>query len=213
MDLHPFNFEALQKKLEQLPPFHRVAFAASCCERLLPNYNAFSQKEAWGNPSTLRIALDEIWQILNGAPVDVETINELKQACESEDVMPHEDFCGAGYSFEGMEAANAICYTLEACLDPTPDLIVRIANCVSETLDYFVGGKDEYASFRDITWNQQVRDEYQNQIASHPFMIREMTKQSEDLKRLEESETLDKNLLNWLQTSFDNGGKSLIDLS
>lgn len=64
MNLNFYEFDALEKELEGLPPLHRVAFAASCCERLLPNYNAFYFLENWGDPSVLRTALNEVWQIL-----------------------------------------------------------------------------------------------------------------------------------------------------
>lgn len=36
-----FEHAALAQGLTPLPRDHRVAFAASCCERLLPNYYAF----------------------------------------------------------------------------------------------------------------------------------------------------------------------------
>ena len=70
MNLHLYKFDALEKELERLPPLYRIAFAASCCERLLPNYNAFSCMENLGDPSVLRNALNEVWQILQGKPVD-----------------------------------------------------------------------------------------------------------------------------------------------
>ena len=45
------------------------------------------------------------------------------------------------------------------------------------------------------------------------FAVRELTKQSEDLQRLKEAETLDRDFLEWLRTSFGNNGRSKIDLS
>ena len=39
-----------------------------------------------------------------------------------------------------------------------------------------------------------------------------MAKQSEDLQCLKEIPTLNREILDWLRTSFDNDGKSLIDL-
>jgi uncharacterized protein len=40
-----------------------------------------------------------------------------------------------------------------------------------------------------------------------------MAKQSEDLQRLKQAEELDRDFVEWLRTSFDNDGKSLIDLA
>ncbi|MBC6423541.1 MAG: DUF416 family protein [Hormoscilla sp. SP5CHS1] len=63
-----------------MPQIHRLAFAAACCERLLPTYNAFCRRENWGNPALLRKALDEVWQVLQGKSVDAARISELKVA-------------------------------------------------------------------------------------------------------------------------------------
>lgn len=41
-----FRLNALKRELEELLPSHRIAFAASICERLLPNYNIFAEEEA-----------------------------------------------------------------------------------------------------------------------------------------------------------------------
>ncbi|MEH2094220.1 DUF416 family protein [Nostoc sp.] len=38
MNLNFFEFDTLQEELKQLPTPHQLAFAASVCERLLPNY-------------------------------------------------------------------------------------------------------------------------------------------------------------------------------
>ncbi|MGE5658460.1 MAG: DUF416 family protein [Actinomycetota bacterium] len=51
-----------------------------------------------------------------------------------------------------------------------------------------------------------------DELANHPLTIRERTKQNEDLRCLKEIETLDRDFLEWLRTSFDNAGRSLIDL-
>jgi hypothetical protein len=79
MDLYFENFDSLKKELEGISPLHRVAFAASLCERVLPNYSAFSREEGWGDPSVLRAALDEVWQILLGKPLDESKIHQLME--------------------------------------------------------------------------------------------------------------------------------------
>ncbi len=49
-------------------------------------------------------------------------------------------------------------------------------------------------------------------IACHPLAVREMAKQSKDLRFLKQAEKLNPDFVEWLRTSFDNDGKSLIDL-
>ncbi|MGB3510996.1 MAG: DUF416 family protein [Microcoleaceae cyanobacterium] len=201
MNLNFYDFEYLETELEKLPPLHRIAFAASGCERLLPNYNAFSREENWGDPSILTKTLDEIWQIIGGKPLNVATIEQLKFDTTSNDIVPHsEDF--AGYCGIAQEACSTIYYTLDACINPTTNTIIKVA-------EYLAAGIE---LFQD--WNIDMdAPEYIEIIARHPFAIREMEKQNEDLQRLKETETLEAELLEWLRTTSHNNGKSLIDLS
>ena len=62
-------------------------------------------------------------------------------------------------------------------------------------------------------WQKKPFAEIAKEIASHPFTIREMAKQSEDLQRLKEVESLEEGFLEWLRTSSYNNGTSLIYLS
>jgi hypothetical protein len=210
MNLNLYKFDALEKELEGLPPLHRIAFAASCCERLLPNYNAFSFLEKWGDPSVLRTALNEVWQILQGKPVDAALIRRLIEDCEG--VIPDsDDFTSANliYDVEAEEAAIAICNTLEACLNPTLQQIIRVANCVTNTIDAFIPHGDK--SF-NISESKVGLKKLEEAIASHPLAVREMAKQSEDLRFLKQAEKLNPDFVECLCTSFNNDGKSLIDL-
>ena len=209
MNLDVAYLDALEKELEKLPPMHRVAFAASCCERLLPNYSAFAREEGWGDPSVLRIALDEVWQILPGKSANADRIGQLKEGCEG--AMPDFDYLKKGlYAGQALHSADAIYYTLEACLDPTPQLVVKVGERVVDTVDEFIRILKEIA---DPSWLKKPYEEQDNEIANHPFTIREISKQKENLQRLKETETLTPDFLEWLRTSFNNDGKSLIDLS
>lgn len=210
MNLDFYKLEALERELEELLPLHRIAFAASICERLLPNYNAFSREEGWGDPTVLRTALDEIWQILQSKPVDATRIRQLQGEID-DDVVPHSDYVKKShYTAEAQEACSAIELTLAACLDPTPEQIIKVARRARNTIDDFITCEEETV---DPSWSERPLEEVRAEIASHPLALREMTKQKEDLERLKEVETLDRDFLEWFRTSFDNGGRSLIDLS
>jgi uncharacterized protein len=200
MNLRFYDFETLEKELEGLSTLHRIAFAAACCERLLPNYNAFAREENWGDPFVLRTALDEVWQILQGKPVDVATIQQLKDTCNSDDIVPNsEEF--SGYVGQAQEAASAIYYTLDACIEPTLQHIMEVAERVAFAIEGFTDYDDSMET-----------KEYIETIARHPFAVREMKRQNEDLQRLKNTEELDRDLLEWLRISSYNDGKSLIDL-
>lgn len=82
--------------------------------------------------------------------------------------------------------------------------------CVEETLYGFLTTR-KFES--DATWTRKSSEELDEYVISHPFARQEIIKQQEDLQRLKEAEILDRELLEWLRTSYNNDGKSLIDLS
>jgi uncharacterized protein len=207
--MHFFELDTLKRELENLPELHRVAFAAACCERLLPNYNAFCKIFNWGVPEVPRVALDEVWQILQGKLVDPVKVNQLREDCGREDVFP--DCLEFGDdSLEPQEALVALRATLTACLDPTVENIVYTVKSARHTIEAYIPYKD--TSF-NITWEKDGEEQFCSAIASHPFAVREMAKEAEDLQRLKETETLERDFLEWLRTSFNNDGKSSIDLA
>lgn len=209
MNLQLYNFDVLEAELTNLSPVHRLAFAASCCERLLPNYGLVKQEDGWGDPSILRNALNEIWLFLEGQPVNAKQIHQLLEVCK-EAVPNADDVSGSQYDIEAQEAASAICFTLEACLDPTPKNIIKVSKCAMNTIDGYL------SAMKDIEdpnwWDEKSLEEQKEEFTKHPFAMREITKQSEVLQKLKNVEKLDRNFLQWLCTSFDNQGKSLIDL-
>ena len=209
MNMHFFEFDTLEKELENLPGLHRVAFAAACCERMLPNYSAFCRMYDFGNPSVLRNALDEVWEILQGKPVEPVKIYQLIEPFHSQDVVPDSlDF--GGDSYEAVEAMDAICKTLTACIESTTEMIVLVAKCARTTIESYITYLNESGNFCS---GRNGEEQFCSEIDSHPFALREMAKEAEDLQRLKETETLNRDFLEWLRTSSHNNGKSLIDLS
>jgi uncharacterized protein YjaG (DUF416 family) len=198
----------LEKELQALPPSHRIGFAACVCERMFPTYTAFYRMENWGNPSLLRIALDEIWQIAGGTPVDAARISQLIEVCESEDVIPDmDDFGCARYGGEAMFAACAILHTLDACPDPSPSHILKAVKIAFDTIDSAVYAEYYYSD----NFPEDIYEILDKEVPSHPWMIRELSKQREDLEMLKNASQLDREFLERLRNSSSSDGKSLID--
>jgi hypothetical protein len=209
MDMYFFEFDILEKELSELPQFHQVAFVASCCERMLPNYNAFCHIYDWGDPNLARTALDEVWQMLQGKPVEEVIIEQLIEACGSEDIFPSDLDFGGEYCTEAQDALQALIYTLCVLREPNLQYILKVVKSARRTIEAFI--PDSESSF-NVDWKKDGIEKYKEAIASHPFAVREIAKEAEDLQRLKETEILDRDFLEWLRTSFDNDGKSLIDL-
>jgi uncharacterized protein YjaG (DUF416 family) len=207
MNLKYDQLDIVEKKLEALSPPHRIAFAVACCERLFPNYGVFLQEireQGWNDQDPMRNALDEIWGFLSGKEVNVAKFNQLLSHCEE---FP--------YGYENEETAESqraiwsIVNTLELCLEPTSKNAISIVRHVHETLFEYL---DCEMCQSDKDWSNKSHSEIKEIIANHPFTVKEMAKQSEDLQNLKKTPTLSPEFLRRLRTSSENGGKSLIDL-
>ena len=167
MNLKFYDFDSLEKELEKLSPLHRIAFTASGCERLLPNYNAFSREENWGDPSILRKALDEVWQILRGKPIDVEALSQLIIDCYSDDMVPHsEDF--SGYVMEARGVCTAIYHTLNACIDCQTKTIVEAVTRLAFAIEFYENLNEDL----NVDVDKLEYSEYIEAIAKHPLALR-----------------------------------------
>jgi uncharacterized protein YjaG (DUF416 family) len=209
MNLKYRQFHILERELEAFTPMHRVAFAAACCERLYPHYDILLRtirEEDWDGEDLFRVALDEIWHFLAGKKIDVARFRQLYSDCDQSYPREYENVDTP----EGQRATDAIFYTLELCLDPSVQQTISVAKEIHETLfeyiDYLCQCEDEYSA--DISHKELVEI-----VSNYPFTVREMAKQSEDLRRLRETPTLTGEFLQWLRTSSENDGKSLLDLS
>lgn len=208
-NLYYGELNALEKELEKLPPLHRLAFVASICERLVPNYNAFVKENGCGNPIILRIALDEAWKIIQGESANAEIIHRFIRDCEA--LPPDEDDDGE-YMYEASMTCTAIRYLLLACLEPTVQNVAKIANLAANLLFETIVIKLEIAN--NLDWdNNKPLDEQLKDVSNYHFWTKEAAKQNSDFQKLKEVKTLNQNFIESFRTSCVNGGKSMIDLS
>jgi uncharacterized protein len=196
----------LIKQLQAIPHSHRLVLAASICERLLPNYYAFA-RESQGNPETLRIALDKVWEIINGSPANTIEISRLIEMCRS--LPPHEDDCER-YDYEASLTISAICFMLEACLSSNLKSIIEILEITGTIIaDTVIIEKEEI----DPDWDKDRKTvEVWKEIATHVFAVRERIKQNKTFQQLKKAEILDSNFLQQLKESSNPSQKSTTDL-
>lgn len=204
------RLDVVEPELELLPFNYQVAFAAACCERLLPNYNLFSREADWGNVLLLRNALDEVWHLLQGKAIDVDFLSKLCDECEEN--LPHDDDNHASaYVPEAQRACAAICCLLDICLEENPEQVPWIIMQIKDTLNEYLEWQLEQSL--GSSWEQLSEAKKIRTINNHPFTLREMARQEEDLQKLQAATNLDADLLKWLRNASYNDGKSLIDLS
>src|SRR4051812_43018516 len=104
----------LIQEIAALPPSHRIVFAASCSERLIPNYAAFSRMEGWGDTGVLLHALNAAWDHIAGMSLSEPRVRELLAACER--IAPDTEDFSSIYTSAALDATTAIIATLECCL-------------------------------------------------------------------------------------------------
>src|SRR5205807_3616986 len=129
--------DSLEEDLRELPHSFQLAFAASCCERAYPNYEAFSRQEKWGDAAALKSALDMVWRFILEGNLSENERAALQSACEaatpdSDDFSP-ETSMAAVLITAAQEAAFMVRLLLQFCQDPQPAYAVRIATFARET--------------------------------------------------------------------------------
>ena len=189
-----FNREQLARDLSALPVNHRIAFAASCSERLVPNYEAFALIEEWGDPQRVRRALDEIWIFLSGSSLPEERIRELMDVCFT--AAPDSEDFHSVYASLAERAASAVYSKLECCLQGGPEAAATVGILSRESIDVYLNALADPEL--DVHTSDPSLDEW---IAQSPLMAAEIEKQQEDLADLAARMTLDLTFLEQLRQS------------
>jgi len=167
-----FDPRKIRNVLRLLSPWKRVAFMASCCERMLPNYLTFSSETGYGDVTRLNRGLAEVWRWVetNQAPTNVDA---LVQACEQQN--PDTAEFSSIYTSAALDAANSIAATLEALGEATEDRAIEVASFARDTVDLFV------QQWNDLDPNDS---EIERRIVESPLMQSELKMQRHCLDRL-----------------------------
>ena len=175
------SFKLLSERIEgELTPLshaQRLAFAAACCERALPNYVAFSRAAHWGDSAILRTSLDFVWRFIEGAEFLPDESILLEQRCES--VTPDlDDFPDPSVDVlaaAGQEAAFMTRLLLQFHRENQLTYALRISTFARDTIDMYVQVLEEL---------DPADPQLDNKIARHPLALRETEKQERDLRAL-----------------------------
>jgi len=164
----------LVKHLNRIAPPLRVAFAASCAERLFPAYVRFSEQTGRGNPRILRSALDRLWTALVDQAISASDLATEIDSCMAQ--IPREDEGDWSPTRAYAEdAAAAIAYGLRVLNKGDSQEAAWAARRVYEALDHFVintSGVD--GDGPDV----------EEQVLQHPLVQAELKRQRRDLEAL-----------------------------
>lgn len=201
MILPEFNCKTLKERLKKLDRKLQLAFGATCCERLLPNYLAFVKEAGWGDIKPIRHALDLVWLYLEEKTVKSQEVNKMIALCES--VAPDSDDFQSLYSTSAQDACFAVCALLDYLIKNDIDRIIQVAIYATDSVDLYV----------QIIENLDPNSpDLEQKILEHRLMQRELSQQEKDLEYIEKAVDIDSKFLYQLKNSWINNGKSNLDL-
>lgn len=199
--LPTFSRTRLRARLERLDAQAQLAFGASCCERLIPSYLAFQEEAGWGDVVILRKALNATWVSLVDLDLPASHAQTLLADCER--IIPDSEDFDTLYASAAQDACLAVCSLMDFLLERDVDKIVDIAGFATDSVDLYV------QEIEQIAPNTPDREE---RIRLHRLMQRELRKQEADLELLEAARVIDEAFLQALRASWDNMGRSNLDL-
>jgi uncharacterized protein YjaG (DUF416 family) len=201
MRLPPYDYNTLRARLERLDERRQLAFGTVCCERLLPNYEAFSRDAGWGDVAPVRHALDRIWDYLGGATLAAKDADMALETCEA--VVPDAEDHTSLYVTAAQDACFAVCALYDFILDPKSDHIADVTRFATDSVDLYV---------QEIEQMHPDDPQLEQKIAEHQLMQRELAQQERDLNAVSTAPSLDAAFLAALHHSWPHPGKSNLDL-
>ncbi|HEL2958969.1 TPA: DUF416 family protein [Stenotrophomonas maltophilia] len=119
-----------------LSNWQRLAFMASCCERMIPNYRIFSAQTSFGDVNTLRYTLDSVWLEIRGV-AGGRNLARLSKDCEAQAPDPS-DFSSI-YASSALDAATAISITASAAATQAEvTAVMDVVELARDSVDLFV---------------------------------------------------------------------------
>ncbi len=120
---------------EQLSPWQRIAFCAALLERMLPNYQLFSQAAQFGDSHLLRNQLNLIWQKLSTADIKINSEAQLNKL-ELHIPDPKEfDFFGV---YPALDTCMALTALLQNLQDNEREYVEQVSQLSLNSVSYYI---------------------------------------------------------------------------
>lgn len=167
---------AIHLPFKQLSQWQQVAFCAALLERMLPNYQLFSEHSDFGDSKVLRNQLDLVWQWLDKN--NRCKINYDAQIAKLEEQVPDPDKFDSFGVFPALDTAMALMSLLQAMQDPQSDGFINIGKLSENSVSYYV----ELSLAQELDDDTPEEEELvitSEQIKRHPLMEWEIATQNE----------------------------------
>ncbi len=158
-----YSKKLIESKLTSLDQKGQIAFGAACCERMIPNYSAFSQECEWGDVTILRNALDQIWSHIEEKTLLEEKIETLSNLCVK--CAPDLDDFRSLLAGHAQNAALSICAVFDYLLTKESERIAQVSAFSVDTVDSHV---------QEIESMSPSDSDFEKKIRNHPLMEAEI---------------------------------------
>lgn len=186
----------MEDAIGNLQFLNRMAFCACCCERLVPNYLAFTIVEGRGDFGLLRSSLDSVWSAVLEPRVVLEwnwdkLSNLIKIAPDTDDFETiFADLAG--------DAVAATAYTIEGLLNPevSVEKVTLVRQVVENSLFQYLNtvNDPEVSPHSDDS-------KFVKSVLTYPLMISELDRQRRDLAYLKGIDKFDFDIVENLRLS------------
>jgi len=185
--------------LEELSVTNRVAFAASCVERLIPMYTAFCLAEDWdGDPFILRRTMELVWKHVDKPSLTQSRVGELVAECEAS--QPDMEDYNYFLMFGAGGATPALTTLLRLCVEDDLNLVLQIQEIAVDERYFFVQ-RINNPVLTAVNTNQFLEEAWNSAL-----MQAELKKQQSDFDWLRLHPTLDSKSLAEFRGKASEGG-------
>lgn len=192
--------KSIETKISKLDFKQQVLFAVLICEKLLPNYRQFSEKENWGDIEILEEAIVMLYQFLQDIDLnDTELDGIYEKIIEvTPDVVRFEGDL-ASYA---LDACSAVSDSIEFLLSEDLSYLLNIASIARDTVDTFAQETEETGNYDD---------DFDTRIAQNSYMQKEVKRQHDLLDKLAGAE-IDLPFISAMR-ELNNSSGAIIDLA
>ncbi|ACJ28137.1 Conserved hypothetical protein [Shewanella piezotolerans WP3] len=190
------------QRLKGLTLAQKKLFAIALCQRMLPNYQLFSEVCEFGNPKVLDTLLNLLWQSMYDNKLKLNI--ELQMERIEENTPEPADFDVYGV-YPAMDAAVALTSLLSALESKVEEDITNISKLSSATV----------ANYIEATCEQEFdkESELDDYIFNHEVMVEEKEMQAVLLQAIEENPHLKADFVKELRREIVAVGISNIGIS
>jgi len=167
----------LESTLASLGQQQRIAFAAACSERLLPNYAAFVQVEGWGDLDALARVHEALW--IYAAHGNLGSISIEAMFADVQAAVPDVKNYSTVYATLALYATAALVNAFHALLQENVDGVVHAATYGVESVKQFL-----LVCTATGVGPRTVDRDWETWLELAPLLLAERAKQETDLQLL-----------------------------